>query len=83
MAKELVKRFKQAVPFMKAQHFLNTKILTDTISNYWTVIIESEVESLSDIENVKGFTSQPEVREIMKDYMNLVKGGKREIFNIE
>ena len=57
--------------------------MTDVVSNYWTVVLELEVETLADFENQKDFTSQPKVNEIMKDYMTLVEGGKREIFNIE
>jgi CobQ-like glutamine amidotransferase family enzyme len=83
MAKELVNKFKQTIPFMKEQNFNNVRIMTDVVSNYWTVVLELEVETLADFENHKGFTSQPKVQEIMKDYMTLVEGGKREIFNIE
>ena len=83
MAKELVNKFKQTVPFMEEKNLKNTKILTDVVSNYWTVVLESEVETLAEFENRRGFTSQPKVIEIMKDYMTLVEGGKREIFRIE
>ena len=83
MAKELVKKFKQTIPFMKEQNFKNARIMTDVVSNCWTVVPDLEVETLADFENQKGFTSQPKVKEIMKDYMTLVDGGKREIFNIE
>jgi len=83
MAKELVKKFKQTIPFMKEQNMQNTRLMTDVVSNYWTVVLELEVETLAEFENHKGFTSQPKVKEIMKDYITLVKGGKREIFNIE
>jgi CobQ-like glutamine amidotransferase family enzyme len=83
MAKELVKKFKQTIPFMKEQNLKNARVMTDVVSNYWTVVLELEVETLADFENHKGFTSQPKVKEIMKDYMTLVEGGKREIFNIE
>jgi CobQ-like glutamine amidotransferase family enzyme len=83
MARELVKKFKQTIPFMKEQNFKNARIMTDVVSNYWTVVLELEVETLADFENHKGFTSQPKVQEIMKDYMTLVEGGKREIFNVE
>jgi hypothetical protein len=83
MAKELVKKFKLTVPFMEEQNFKNPRIMTDVVSNYWTVVLEIEAETLADFENHKGFTSQPKVKEIMKDYMTLVEGGKREIFNIE
>ena len=82
-AKELVNKFKQTIPFMEEQNLKNTKILTDVVSNYWTVVLESEVETLSEFENRRGFTSKPKVQEIMKDYMTLVEGGKREIFKIE
>jgi len=83
MAKELVKKFKQTIPFMKEQNMQNTRLMTDVVSNYWTVVLELEVETLAEFENHKGFTSQPKVKEIMKDYITLVKGGKKEIFNIE
>jgi len=82
-AKELVKKFKQAAPYMEQQGFSNYKIMTDVVSKYWTVVLESEVESLAIFENQEGFTSKPEVKEIMKDYMTLVEGGYREIFKIE
>jgi hypothetical protein len=82
-AKELVKKFKQTTPFMEQQHLKNVRIMTDIVSSYWTVVLEGEVESLSQFENQKGFTSQPKVKEIMAGYMDLVDGGKREIFFIE
>ena len=82
-AKELVNKFKQTIPFMEEQHLKNVKIMTDVVSNYWTVVLEGEVESLAAFENRKGFTSQEKVKEIMTGYMDLVEGGKREIFQIE
>ena len=83
MAKELVKKFKQTIPFMEVQQFNNVKIMTDVVSNYWTVVLEGEVNSLAEFENHKGFTSQPQVKEIMAGYMDLVDSGCREIFKIE
>ena len=82
-AKELVQKFKDAKPFMEEQKFKNVRLMTDAVSNYWTVVLEMEVDSLVVFEDRRGFTSKPEVQEIMKDYMTLVEGGKREIFNIE
>lgn len=82
-AKQLVNLFKQTIPFMEEQQIMNVRIMTDVVSNYWTVVLEGEVSSLSEFEDHRGFTSKPEVREIMKDYMTLVDGGKREIFQIE
>lgn len=83
MAKELVKKFKETIPFMEEHNLKNVKILTDIVSDYWTVVLEAEVDNLTDFENRKGFTSKPKVKEIMKDYMTLIISGKREIFNIE
>ena len=62
----------------------NTKVMTDLVAEYWTVVIESETEELAKFESeVRRFSSKPEVREIMKDYMSLVNGGRREIYKIE
>lgn len=68
---------------MKDTGYINTRLLTDVVASYWTVVMESEVENLSVFENTAGFTSRPEVKEIMKDYMNLVEKGYREIYKIE
>ncbi len=83
-AGELVKKFKQVIPFMEKEGLKNTKIMTDLVAKYWTVVIESETEDFARFEKeVRGFTSKTEVKEIMKDYMSLVDSGYREIFKIE
>ncbi len=83
-AKNLVSSFKQAVPFMEAEGFSNIKLMTDVVANYWTVVLQAEVESLDHFEkHSKGFTSKPQVAEIMKDYMDNIEGGYREIFKLE
>jgi len=83
-AKVLVKIMKEAVPFLEPDGFSNIKIMTDIVGDYWTVVLQSEVESLDIFEkNLRGSTSQPAVAEIMKDYMENVIGGHREIFKIE
>ena len=33
-AKELVKKFKQTIPFMEVQHMKNVKIISMTLDNY-------------------------------------------------
>jgi hypothetical protein len=83
MAKELVKKFKQTFPFMEKAGFKSPRIMTDAVASYWTVVLEGEVESLAEFEKHEGFTSQPEVKDIMKDYMELVETGYREIFKME
>jgi len=83
MAKELVKKFKQVFPHMESTGFSKPRIMTDAVAGYWTVVIEGEVPSLAEFEKHEGFTSKPEVREIMMGYMDLVQTGYREIFKIE
>lgn len=82
MAKEIVKKFISASKYMEMEGIHGVKILTDVVSNYWTVVLELEVENLSSWEKSEGFTSKPEVREIFKDYMTMVEGGRREVFKI-
>jgi hypothetical protein len=83
-AKSLVSVFKQAAPFMEAEGFKNLNIMTDVVASYWTVVLQAEVESLEHFEkHSKGFSSKPQVAEIMKGYMDNVEGGYREIFKIE
>ena len=83
-AKNLVNSFKQAAPFMGAEGFNNVKIMTDIVANYWTVVLQAEVESLDHFEkHLRGFTTKPQVAEIMKGYIDNVEGGHREIFKLE
>jgi hypothetical protein len=49
-AKELVKKFKQAAPFFEKVGFKNLKVMTDIATTYWTVVIESEIDSLAEFE---------------------------------
>jgi hypothetical protein len=80
----LVTAFKQAAPFMEAEGFKNVTLMTDFVASYWTIVLQAEVESLEHFEkHSKGFTSKPQVAEIMKGYMDNVEGGYREIFKVE
>ncbi|HKI78099.1 MAG TPA: hypothetical protein VKA26_06130 [Ignavibacteriaceae bacterium] len=82
-AKELVHKFKSAFKYLPKDGMGNSRILTDVVADYWTVVLELEVETLMHFENMSGFTSKPQVQEIMQGYMDLVKEGHREIFRIE
>ena len=84
-AKELVKKFKAAIPhFERTEEGQNFRIMTDVASNYWTVIMSYEVPDIGAfIGNLRGATADPELAEIMKGYLDLVDGGKREIFLLE
>jgi hypothetical protein len=84
MAKELVKKFKKVMPLMEAGGMSNTRIMTDIVSTYWTVVVESEIESLANFEKeVRSTNVSDEISEIMKDYMTLLDGGHREVYLIE
>jgi hypothetical protein len=84
-AKELVKKFKQAAPhFEKGGEGKNFKIMTDAVGNYWTVVIEFETEDMGKFfTNLRNPSATPELQEIMKGYIDLIEGGKREIFVLE
>jgi len=84
-AKDLVKMFKLAGPHLeKTGQFSNMKVMTDVVSKYWTVVIESETPDIGAfITNLRTATMSDEVKDIMKGYMDCVEGGKREIFMIE
>jgi len=83
-AKELVSKFKQTNQLMTSVGYNNTRIMTDFIADYWTVVLQIEVEDLDTyMKQIRTFTSQPDVAEIMKGYMDLVYRGKREIYKIE
>jgi quinol monooxygenase YgiN len=84
-AKELVKKFKQAIPhFEKTEGGKNYRIMTDAVSTYWTVVMEYEVEDMGAyFSDLRGSTATAELQEIMKGYTDLVEGGKREVFLLE
>ena len=46
-ANDLVKIFKEADKFMPKEGVGKTRIVTDVVSNYWTVVMEIEIENLS------------------------------------
>lgn len=83
-ATDLAQRFKAAAPHLEAMIDGQTRVLTDVVSGFWTVVVESEVEDLGGyLDQSRGATSSEEVRDIMSGYMELVEGGHREIFKVE
>jgi hypothetical protein len=83
-AKEIVKVFKKAMPFMEKDGFKNGRIMTDLIASYWTVIVQYEIDKLDTFGNMaRTATTDPKVAEIFKGYLDLVEGGKREVFLLE
>ncbi|PYQ25703.1 MAG: hypothetical protein DMF56_26710 [Acidobacteria bacterium] len=83
-AKELVAKFKQSIGSMEqVDGFVNVRLMVDVVADYWTVVLESDVASLEQFEkHMSEWSSRAEVREAMAGYMDLVEGGRREIFRI-
>jgi len=84
-AKDLVKKFKEAEPFLvRIEGIKRVRVLTDYVGTYWTVVHETEVEELNDYFVIaRAMTSMPALGEVMKGYMDLVDGGHREVFFVE
>lgn len=83
-SRQVAEMFKKTMDSMKAiDGFTNPRVMLDFVSDYWTVVLESEVESLSKFEgHMATFSSRPEIREAMAGYMDLVVGGHREVYRL-
>ena len=83
-AKELVERFKRTIPSMESKDgFRDIRVMVDAVADYWTVVVEAHFDSLADFErHMTEFSARPEVREAMAGYMDLVEGGRREIWKV-
>ena len=83
-AKDLVAKFKRSIASMERDDgFANTRVMVDAVADYWTVVIESDVATLEQFEqHQREFSARPEVREAMEGYMDLVEGGRREIWRL-
>jgi hypothetical protein len=84
-AKELVAKFKKVMPYMEKDGVQNSRIMTDAVGDYWTVVVQFEINDLGEFfKGLRGGTSDDqEMQEIMKGYLDLVNGGRREIYLIE
>ena len=83
-AKDLIAKFKKTVKSMEQMDgFSNVRVLVDAVADYWTVVVESDVATLDQFEkHMSEYSARPEVRDAMEGYMDLVEGGRREIFKI-
>lgn len=83
-AKELVERFRPTIPSMESKDgFRDIRVMVDAVADYWTVVVEAHFDSLADFErHMAEFSARPEVREAMAGYMDLVEGGRREIWKL-
>ncbi len=83
-AKELVAKFKGAEPYLREMGMKGMRVMTDTVAGYWTVVAEAEVDSLDAyLDMARRERDHPQIREAMQGYMDLIEGGRREVFRIE
>jgi len=83
-AKDLVAKFKALEPYMTEIGMKGMRVMTDAVASYWTVVAESEVESLDEYFDMgRRERGDARIGEIMEGYMDLVEGGRREVFRIE
>lgn len=83
-ARELARRVDAAFRALAAAgEGMRYRILVDMVTTYWTVVLESEVEELGELErHMAAWATVPAVGEAMRGYMDLVDGGHREIFRV-
>jgi hypothetical protein len=80
MASKLASLFAET---MAGQSQMNTRVLTDFVGPFNTVVMETEVNDLREFEQrLKDHTAKPEIRERMKGYTDLYASGSREIYQV-
>lgn len=61
----------------------NARVMTDLVGDFNTVVMEHEVESVSDFEALMArYGSDPQIREKAGAYLDFWETGKRELFRI-
>ncbi len=66
-----------------AGNLRNARVLTDLTGDFNHVVMEHEVESASEFEELlKRYSSDPKVREKAKGYTELWNTGRRELFRV-
>jgi hypothetical protein len=84
-AKALVAKLKGSFEVMEREGTVKAgRVMTDVATTFWTVVFETEVESLGAWESAfSTYGSNPEIQKAMDGYMDLVEGGHREIWRVE
>lgn len=68
---------------LMAELHVTSRVMTDYIGAFNTVIIDVEAEDLAEFEKALAESgSRPEIREIMKGYTDMYVTGKREVFRV-
>jgi hypothetical protein len=61
----------------------NVRVMTDLIGDFNHVVMEHEVESAAEFEELMAkYSSDPQAREIAKGYTDLWTNGRRELFRV-
>ena len=80
MASKLAKLF---VALLKEFPRTRSRVLTDFVGPFNTVIFEMEIEKLDDFETLmKEFGARPEVGKLMEGYTDMYLSGRREIYRV-
>jgi hypothetical protein len=62
---------------------MNSRVLTDHIAQFNTVVLETEVSDLAEFEKkVAEYAARADVREKMKGYTDLYVTGRREVYKV-
>ena len=83
-SKSVAEKFKNTLPYMKKiKGFKGGRVMVDYMADYWTVVLETEIENLGDFEaQMNEYASNKEMRDMVKGYMDEVDGGYREVLRI-
>lgn len=81
-AKNAIEKFKAAHALMQGPD-LEERILVDEVADFWTVVVEVNVEDLGAFNSLMNErASREDVQAAMAGYMELVDSGYREIFRV-
>ena len=83
-AKEAIELWKEGLPLAKRLGFTaKSRVLTDVVGQFYTLVFENSFESLSDFEtNSKKIMSSSEWQAWYQKVSGLIESGHREIFNV-
>ncbi|HEY3216772.1 MAG TPA: hypothetical protein VGK93_09800 [Candidatus Eisenbacteria bacterium] len=80
MASKLAQLFKEAAPSLFGS---KTRVMTDAVAAFNTVVIETEVSELAEFERImKEYGERKEIRDRFKGYTDLWISGGREIYRV-
>jgi hypothetical protein len=84
-ARAMVEKFLMLAKAGEKMGMGTMRVMTDvSAERYWTVVAETEVPSMEQhAEMARKAMQMPEFQAAMKDYHDIVDGGRREIYQLE